>query len=270
MILAVSLMAFIGCNNGNNKNDDDQPVTPADLLKNIPVRPDDYTNMLRSATVNNSREAASENIAETQSQAEIILLVFKNCVSETNGLEFGKNKTIGVIGEFSENARNQFLDIYPADYVDGLLESFATRDFGSTYVNMENDKVTIFWYMPGWSPEEGTNFPGSYLYIDGIYKNGRYEEIKIYGENYCYCYDSNHKFVKAVPIYEKTYISDDTVISLSFSLKEEIINKNKVSKLEVTANSASKGSAPYSDDLPTQADIDGYHQKIQEWLKTVN
>ena len=268
MILAVSLMAFIGCNNGN-KADDDQPVTPAELLKNIPVRPDDYTNMLRSATVNNSRTASNE-ITETQTQTEIILLVLKTCISETSGLEFGKNKTIGVIGEFSENARNKFLEIYPAAYVDGLFESFATRDFGSTYVNMENDKVTIFWYMPGWSPQEGTNFPACYLYIDGTYKNDRYEEIKIYGENYCYCYDSADNFVKAVPIYEKTYISDNKVISLSFNLTEDDITKNKVSKLEVTSNSASKGKALYSSDLPTQADIDGYHQKIQNWYSTIN
>lgn len=265
MILALSLMTFIGCNHGNNKADDD--VTPAELLKNIPVTTADLKDMLTTSSRNTSRAADSN---ETPSTSDLVPFILKTLVSEKDGFEFGKNKTLGVIGTFSDKAKNEFAKIY-GDDTDEYLESFSVRNFGTAFVDMEDDKVTIFWYMPGWSPDNGTtNFPACYLYINGTYKNGNYENITIYGEGYCYCYDEYNNFEKAVPIYEKKYVSGDKVISKSVILKETTLTNNQVSKIEVTSTGVTKSTESYSSDLPTQTDINGYHQKIQEWYSTVN
>ena len=256
MILAVSLMAFIGCNHGNNTDDD---VTPAELLKNIPVTTADLKGMLQSTSRNASGEAESN---ETPAASDLVPFVLKTIVSETDGFEFGKNKTLGVIGNFSDKAINEFTKIYGAD-INTYLDSYRVRDFGSVLVNMEGDKATIFWYMPE-NQDDSMTFPECSIYINGTYKNGNYESIEIYGEGYCY--ESEGVF----PIYEKKYVSGDKVISKSIILRETTLTNNQVSKIEVTASGVTKSTESYSSDLPTQADIDGYHQKIQEWYSTVN
>lgn len=253
MILAVSLMAFIGCNNGNNADDD---VTPAELLKNIPVTTADLTNML----YNQSRAADSNN--EPLEPSDLVPFILKTLISETTGLEFGKNKTIGFIGTFSDNARQEFAKVY-GDQTDIYLQNYSQRNFGSVRVDMNNDKVTIFWYMPENETTDGT-FPDCSIYINGTYKNGYYESIEIYGENYSYV-EGN-----AYPIYEKKYVSGDKVISKSVTLKDSTLAKNQVSKKEVTSTGVTKSTESYSSDLPTQTNIDGYHQKIQNWYSTIN
>ena len=64
MILAVSFIAFISCNNGNtndnNNSSEEQTVTPAELLKNIPVTPADFAEML--GTDNRSLTRAAEPV----------------------------------------------------------------------------------------------------------------------------------------------------------------------------------------------------------------
>ncbi len=259
MILAVSLMAFIGCNNGNNKADDD--VTPAELLKNIPVTTTDLTNIL-----NNQNRAGDSNNEEPDT-SDLVLFVLKTLISETTGLEFGKNKTIGVISTFSDNARQEFIKVY-GDEVDEYLENFSQRNFGSVRVDIDNDEATIFWYMPE-NVTTGMTFPECSIYINGTYKDGYYESIEIYGENYSYGTDSEGNF-KAYPIYETKYVSESKAISKNVILKETTLTNNQVSKIEVTASGVTKSTESYSSDLPTQADIDGYHQKIQDWYKTVN
>ena len=76
MILAVSLMAFIGCNHGNNTDDD---VTPAELLKNIPVTTADLKDMLTASSRNTSRAADSN---ETPSTSDLVPFILKTLVSE--------------------------------------------------------------------------------------------------------------------------------------------------------------------------------------------
>ena len=256
IILALSLMAFIGCNNGNKANDD---VTPAELLKNIPVTTEDLRGMLQA-----SRSAESN---ETPSNSDLVPFILKTLISETEGFEFGENMTLGVIGTFSENAKNEFAKVY-GDDTDEYLESFSVRNFGTAFVDMKDDKVTIFWHMPENHDAEMT-FPECFIYINGTYENGYYESIELYGEGYSYGEDANGNF-KAYPIYEKKYVSGDKVISKSVILKASSLTNNEVSQIEVTASGATESKAAYLSDLPTQADIDGYHQKIQEWLKTVN
>ncbi len=264
ILLAVSLFAFLGCDNGNKANDD---VTPAELLKKLPVTTADFKDMLNST----SREAASSQNDDTPSQADVILLVLKHCISEVEDFELGENKKIGVIGEFSETAKEEFMKVYKQDknYVDVLFESFATRDFGTVNVSKEDNYVTIYWYMPAWG-DNGITFPASYLYAYGRYYRGKYEHITIYGENYHYCYKSDNSFDKAVPIYEKTFIVDDKVISLYLELQAANFMDNEITKTEVTATGSSKSKAPWSSDSPTETEINEYSQKIQDWYKTVN
>ena len=264
IILTLCLMAFVGCNNGN-KPDDAPTTTPAELLKNIPVTTTDLSDMLQTTSRNINREADSNN--ETPDTSNLVLFILKTLISETSGLEFGNNKAIGVIETFSDNARQEFAKVY-GDETDGYLESFSQRNFGSVRIDMNADKVTIFWYMPENKTEDMT-FPICYIYINGIYKDGYYENIAIYGENYSYGTDLEGNF-KAYPIYEKKYVSDNKVISKSVILKDSTLTNNQVSKIEVTASGVTKSTEGYSSDLPTQADIDGYHQMIQEWYKTVN
>ena len=159
IILALSLMAFIGCNHGNNKADDD--VTPAELLKNIPVTITDLTNIL-----NNQNRAGDSNNEEPDT-SDLVLFVLKTLISETTGLEFEKNKTIGVISTFSDNARQEFIKVY-GDEVDGYLENFSQRNFGSVRIDIDNDEVTIFWYMPE-NVTTGMTFPECSIYINGTY-----------------------------------------------------------------------------------------------------
>ena len=273
ILLAVSLLAFIGCNNGH-KDDADANLTPAELLKNLPVTTADFANMIRAAT---DREAASSQNGDTLSQSDMILLVLKHCISEVEGFELGENKKIGVIGDFSTAARNEFLKFYDENYVDGLFESFAVRDFGTVNVSKEDNYVTIYWYMPAWSPNEDITFPASYLYAYGRYYRGKYEHITIYGENYHYCYKTvnnggkDHQiFDKAVPIYEKTYIVNDKVISLYLELQAANFMDNEITQTEVTATGSSKSKVPWSSDSPTEIEIEEYCQEIQDWYKTVN
>ena len=257
ILLAVSLFAFMGCDNGNKAHADD--VTPVELLENLPVTTEDLRGMLQA-----SRSAES---TETPSNSDLVPFILKTLISETQGFEFGENKTLGVIGTFSENAKNEFAKVY-GDDTDEYLESFAVRDFGTAFVDMKDDKVTIFWYMPE-NKDATMTFPACSIYINGTYKNGNYESIELYGEGYSYGKDANGNF-KAYPIYEKKYVSGDKVISKSVILKVSSLTNNEVSQIEVTSTGTTKSTVAYSSDLPTQADINGYSQKIKDWYKTVN
>ena len=260
MMMAVSLLAFIGCKH----NISDEPTaTPAELLKNIPVTEADFSAMLNA---NGSRSGDSNENSEPPSNSDLILGILKTLVSEKAGLEFEKNQTIGVIGTFSDNAKKELTKIY-GDQTDNYLNSFAVRDFGYVLIDMKGNKATIYWYMPENQDDEIT-FPECSIYINGTYKNGNYESIEIYGEGYSYGKDANGNF-KAFPIYEKKYVSGNKVICKSVILNNSSLSNNQVNVIEITASGKTESKVAYSDDLPKQSDIDGFSQKISEWKKSL-
>ncbi len=269
ILIAVLCMAFISCNNNTDSvNPDPETVTPNELLRNIPVTTEDLRAMLESSTARTIRSAdeANEN-SDVPQASDLIPFVLKTFISETTGFEFGKNKTIGIISEFSENAKREFAKVY-GDNTDVYLESFQKRDWGTVNVNMEGNNVTIFWYIPNNFDGE-MNFPECSIFITGIYKNGSYENIELYGEGYSYGTDENGAF-KAFPIYEKKYVSGDKVISKGFILKETTLSNNTVIKIEITANGKIQSTESYSNDLPAQAEIDSFQKKISDWKLTVS
>ncbi len=120
ILIAVLCMAFISCNNNTDSvNPDPETVTPNELLRNIPVTTEDLRAMLESSTARTIRSAdeANEN-SDVPQASDLIPFVLKTFISETTGFEFGKNKTIGIISEFSENAKREFAKVY-GDNTDG-------------------------------------------------------------------------------------------------------------------------------------------------------
>ena len=261
MMMAVSLLAFIGCKHNNS---DEPTATPAELLKNIPITEADFSAMLNA---NGSRSGDSNENSEPPSNSDLILGILKTLVSEKAGLEFGKNQTIGVIGTFSDNAKEEFAKIYGED-TDEYLKSYSKRNFGSVRINIEDDNATIFWNMPE-NHDDDMTFPECSIYINGTYKNGNYESIEIYGEGYSYGKDTNGNF-KAFPIYEKKYVSGNKVICKSVILNNSSLSNNQVNVIEITASGKTESKVAYSNDLPKQSDIDGFSKKISEWKKSLN
>ncbi len=250
ILIAVLCMAFVACNN-NTGSGNPETVTPNEILKNLPVTAADFAEML--GTDNRSLSRAAEpvlvNLAEQDSisineskistTSEILLLIMKFCISQTEDFEFGKNTRIGVIGDAFENAKDEFLTVYPAAEVDSYLANFATRDFGTVRVDLDDSRVVIFWHLASWS-DSGKTFPDCYLYITGTYKNGKYENLAVYGEGYCYRYTENWTFEKAVPVFEKTYVSDNKVIVAGQSLDDlDTIGNNNLYRIDYPSDSYS-------------------------------
>ena len=262
LVLSALFMGITGCadENPGSERDPHEEVTvqPEELLKKLPVTAEDLAGMLESgrasraiapeAEINlDAQESISARVNERTSDSEIILLVLKHCISEVEGFEFGKNKTIGVIGEFSEAAKAEFLKLYSLDYVSYLFESLATRDFGTVRIDMTGTTAEIYWYTPGWSPSEGMTFPATYLYLTGTFKNDKYENITSYGDGYCYIYDENHVFDRSVPGYEKKYVSGGKVVSQSIVLKDAArpaSADNSVYRIEVASENYTAYGSP--------------------------
>ena len=255
MILAVSFIAFISCNNGNtndnNNSSEEQTVTPAELLKNIPVTPADFADMLKTDNASRVVESIPVNLAEQDSifvieskiytNSELLLFILKYCISQTEDFEFGKNSRIGVIGDAFESAKNEFLKVYDPTEVDIYLKNFATRDFGTVRVDLEDTKAVIFWHLASWS-DNGSKFPDCYLYITGTYKNGKYENLAVYGEGYCYRYNNTEDWTleKAVPVFEKIFVSDNKVIVAGQSLDDlDTIGNNNLYRIDFASDSYS-------------------------------
>ena len=254
MILAVSFIAFISCNNGNtndnNNSSEEQTVTPAELLKNIPVTPTDFADMLKTDKASRvvesipvilaEQDSISVNESKISTNSELLLFILKYCISQTEDFEFGKNIKIGVIGDTLKSARDDFLTMYSSDDVDIFLEMYATRDFGTVRVVLEDSKAVIFWHLASWS-DRGRNFPEAYLYITGTYKNGKYENLAVYGEGVCYRYNTADWTVKkAVPVFEKIFVNDNKVIVAGQSLDDlDTIGNNNLYRIDFASDSYS-------------------------------
>ncbi len=248
ILIAVLCMAFISCNNNTDSvNPDPETVTPNELLRNLPVTTADFAELLKEGNASRVADPSPVNLAEQDSvvirnnkissTSEIFLLIMKFCISQTENFEFGKNTRIGVIGDAFASAKKDFLKVYPPEDVDMYLNSFATRDFGTIRVDFDDTKAVIFWHLGSWS-DSGTTFPDCYLYVTGTYKNGKYENLSVYGEGYCYRYKADYSFDKAVPVFEKTYVSGNKVVTYGQSLDNmNSIGNNNLYKIEYVSDS---------------------------------
>ncbi len=280
ILIAVLCMAFIGCNTGNtvdNGSDDgngagtgtgtavvnpdpEEPVvTPNELLRNLPVTTADFADMLKTSkrSVTRAEVPVEINLAEQNdivlntspitTNSELLLVIMKFCVSKVDNFEFGKNARIGVIGDAFEESRDELLSVYPSNEVDIYINSFATRDFGTVRIDLDDSKVAICWHLAGWY-DMGMNFPDCYLYLNGTYTNGKYENLSVYGEGYSYRTAEDNS-VYAVPVFEKTYVSNNKVVTFGQSLDNmDSIENNNLYKIEYDSNSIEQYSISMSNE----------------------
>ena len=245
---------------GGVKPDPEEPVvTPNELLRNLPVTAADFADMLKTSKRNITRaEVPVEiNLAEQNdialntspitTNSELQLVIMKFCVSKADNFEFGKNARIGVIGEAFEESRDELLSVYPSNEVNIYINSFATRDFGTVRIDLNDSKVAICWHLAGWS-DMGMNFPDCYLYLNGTYTNGKYENLSVYGEGYSYRTAEDNS-VYAVPVFEKTYVSNNKVVTFGQSLDNmDSIENNNLYKIEYDSNSIEQYSISMSNE----------------------